>query len=162
VFGIEELVREIKAGDMAPDFDLPTDGNFSLCLSNLRGKNVILYFYPRDHTPGCTLEAQVFASFNDLFESLNTVVIGVSKDTPASHDKFKLKHKLPFTLVSDEKKLMCTDYGVLKEKNMFGKSYMGIERSTFLIDTNGIIRKIWKKVGVKGHIAEVLAAIRDL
>ncbi len=153
---------ELKEGHFAPDFTLDTDGARHMTLSSLRGKNVVLYFYPKDDTPGCTVEAKDFALDAPLFESANTVVIGVSKDTVASHDKFKEKHCLPFALASDANSTVCEAYGTWVEKNMYGKKYMGISRDTFLIDKTGKIRKIWRKVKVDGHVHEVLNEVRKL
>ena len=143
----------------APDFTLKVDGNNEITLSNFTGKNVVLYFYPKDDTPGCTTEAKDFANAAAEFASLNTVVIGISKDTVASHDKFKAKYSLPFILASDITCEISKMYGVWIEKSMFGKKYFGIDRSTFLIDKNQIIKKIWRKVSVTGHVKEVLATI---
>ena len=152
----------LSVGDKAPNFEMPTDGNGTVSLADLKGKNVVLYFYPRDNTPGCTTEA---CDFNDNlpdFDKVDAEVIGVSKDSVESHDKFKAKKELNFTLASDENTSVCEDYGVWKEKNMYGKKYMGIERTTFLIDKEGIIRHIWPKVKVKGHVDEVLKAVKEL
>lgn len=152
----------VNVGDAAPDFTLPTDGNGSLSLSELRGKKVILYFYPKDDTPGCTTEACAFRDDYPNFTDIGAEVIGVSKDSTAAHDRFKTKHGLPFPLVSDTEGTLCEAYGVWKEKMNYGKKYMGIERSTFLIDGNGVIRNIWRKVKVKAHAEEVLSAVRAL
>lgn len=145
----------------APDFTLKTDGNNEITLSNFVGKNVVLYFYPKDDTPGCTIEAKGFADAAAEFANLNTVVIGISKDTVASHDNFKAKHSLPFILAADITCEVSKMYGVWIEKSMFGKKYFGIDRSTFLIDKNQIIKKIWRKVSVTGHVSEVLATIKS-
>ncbi|WP_339778793.1 thioredoxin-dependent thiol peroxidase [uncultured Thalassospira sp.] len=152
----------IAVGDKAPDFDLPTDGGGHVKLSDLRGKPVVIYFYPKDMTPGCTTESCDFRDQNPDFAALNAKIIGISKDSAARHDKFKAKHDLNFTLASDEESDTCEKYGVWKEKSMYGKKYMGIERTTVLIDGEGVIRNIWEKVKVKGHVDAVLAAIKAL
>ena len=152
----------IDLGGKAPDFTLPTDGNGSVTLSKLAGKKVVLYFYPKDDTSGCTAEACGFRdSFPDYGEA-GAVVIGISKDAVASHDKFKKKHGLPFILASDTGGDVCEKYGVWVEKSMYGRKYMGIERATFLIDGKGVVRGVWHKVRVPGHVAEVLKAARAL
>ena len=149
-------------GDAAPDFSLPRDGGGTVSLSDLKGKAVVLYFYPRDDTSGCTKEAIAFTEMGDEFAKANTAIIGVSKDTVAKHDKFKAKHDLSVALGSDEDGSVCEAYGVWVEKNMYGRKSMGIERSTFLIDGDGVIRGAWRKVKVAGHAEAVLAAARDL
>ncbi|HXP31895.1 MAG TPA: thioredoxin-dependent thiol peroxidase [Stellaceae bacterium] len=151
-----------KIGDKAPDFTLPTDGDGSVHLSKLRGKKVVLYFYPKDDTSGCTAEACGFRDTFPNFRRIEATVIGISKDSVASHDKFKKKYQLPFTLASDTEGKVCEAYGVWIEKSMYGRKYMGIERATWLIDEKGVIRNIWHKVKVPGHVAEVLAAIKAL
>jgi thioredoxin-dependent peroxiredoxin len=148
----------LAVGDKAPDFTLPTDGGGEVSLKALKGKTVVLYFYPRDDTPGCTTEACAFRDQLPDFSKVKAVIIGVSKDSVASHDKFKSKFKLPFPLASDADGKVCEAYGAWGEKSMYGKKYMGIERSTFLIDANGVVRNIWRKVKVDGHAAEVLKA----
>jgi peroxiredoxin Q/BCP len=153
---------QLKEGNFAPDFTLDTDGNGQVTLSELRGKNVVLYFYPKDDTPGCTLEAKDFADNMTGFNANNTVIFGVSKDPVKSHDKFKEKYCLPFTLASDANSTVCEAYGVWVEKSMYGKTYMGIERTTFLINSKGKIVKIWRKVKVDGHVDEVLSEVRSL
>jgi thioredoxin-dependent peroxiredoxin len=152
----------LAIGQSAPDFTAPTDGNGRLTLSALRGEAIILYFYPKDDTSGCTQEACGFRDHLPDFGKLGARVLGVSKDGVRAHDKFKAKHQLPFTLVSDEVGDICERYGVWKEKSMYGRKYMGIERTTFLIDRAGIIRGIWPKVKIPGHVEEVLAAAREL
>ena len=152
----------VELGNKAPDFTLPTDGNGSVTLSKLKGKKVVLYFYPKDDTSGCTAEA---CGFRDLFPDYGgtgAVVIGISKDSVASHDKFKKKHELPFILASDAGSDVCEKYGVWVEKSMYGRKYMGIERGTFLLDAEGVVRGAWRKVRVPGHVAEVLKAARSL
>jgi peroxiredoxin Q/BCP len=148
--------------DTAPDFTLPRDGGETLTLSALRPKNVVLYFYPRDDTPGCTKEAIAFTGLGDAFAAANTQVIGISKDTAAKHDKFVAKHDLGVALVSDAESDVCEQYGVWVEKNMYGKKSMGIERATFLIDGTGKIVQIWRKVKVPGHAEAVLEAAEAL
>ncbi|MEA4837801.1 MAG: thioredoxin-dependent thiol peroxidase [Rhodospirillaceae bacterium] len=152
----------IEAGANAPDFTLPTDGGSSVTLSALKGRTVILYFYPKDDTSGCTAEACAFKEALPDFSGAGAVVIGVSKDSPSRHDKFKAKYSLGFTLASDEEGRVCEAYGVWVEKSMYGRKYFGIERSTFLIDGQGRIARVWRKVKVAGHAAEVLAAARAL
>jgi thioredoxin-dependent peroxiredoxin len=148
----------LKPGDKAPDFTLPTDGKGTVTLSKLRGRKVVLYFYPKDDTSGCTAEACGFRDAFPDFGKTDAVVIGVSKDSVASHDKFKKKHGLPFILASDDDGAACERYGVWVEKSMYGRKYMGIERATFLIDGNGVIREVWRKVKVPGHVKAVLTA----
>ena len=154
--------RELKVGDKAPDFTLPSDGGGSVSLAQLKGKSVVLYFYPKDDTSGCTAEAIAFNQNAKSFKSAGAVVLGVSKDSPASHDKFKSKYDLALTLASDEDTKLAQAYGVWVEKSMYGRRYMGMERATFLIDGKGVIRQIWHKVKVPGHAAEVLAAVKAL
>ncbi len=152
----------VDVGDKAPDFELPTDGNGSVKLSDLAGKPVVIYFYPKDMTPGCTTESCEFRDAEPDFGAVDAQIIGISKDSAERHDKFKAKHDLNFILASDENDTTCEDYGVWKEKNMYGKKFMGIERSTFVIDGDGVIRNAWRKVKVKGHVAEVLEAVKAL
>jgi peroxiredoxin Q/BCP len=150
----------LAQGDAAPDFTLPTDGGGEISLASLSGKTVILYFYPKDDTSGCTKEACGFRDQLPDFSGADAVVIGVSKDSVASHDKFKAKYDLPFTLASDRDSDVCERYDTWVEKSMYGKKYMGIERATFLIDKAGKIARIWRKVSVTGHVEEVLAAAK--
>ncbi|MEY4872604.1 MAG: hypothetical protein RLZZ563_1934 [Pseudomonadota bacterium] len=152
----------VATGAIAPDFTLPRDGGATLTLSALRPGKVVLYFYPKDDTPGCTLEAQDFTARLADFTAAGTTVIGVSKDSVKAHDKFCKKHGLGITLVSDETGHTCEDYGTWVEKSMYGKTYMGVERTTFLIDGTGKVAQVWNKVSVKGHADEVLAAARAL
>lgn len=152
----------IKAGDIAPDFTLPRDGGQLITLSALRPGKVVVYFYPKDDTPGCTLEAQDFTARLADFTAAGTTVIGISKDSAAKHDKFCKKHGLGIILASDESSSTCEDYGVWVEKSMYGKTYFGIERTTLLIDGTGTVAQVWNKVSVKGHADEVLAAARAL
>jgi thioredoxin-dependent peroxiredoxin len=150
----------LEIGDKAPDFTLPTDGAGTMRLSDLKGQNVVLYFYPKDDTSGCTAEACQFRDLFPKFGRTDTTVIGISRDSIASHDKFKKKYKLPFTLASDEQGKVTERYGVWVQKSMYGRKYMGVERSTFLIDGKGVIRGIWRKVKVPAHAEEVLNAIK--
>lgn len=152
----------LDVGDKAPDFELPTDGNGSVKLSDLAGKPVVIYFYPKDMTPGCTTESCEFRDAEPDFSAVDAQIIGISKDSASRHDKFKAKHDLNFILASDENGTTCEDYGVWKEKSMYGKKFMGIERTTFVIDGTGVIRNAWHKVKVKGHVTEVLEAVRAL
>lgn len=152
----------ITAGASAPDFTLPRDGGANITLSALRPGKVVLYFYPKDDTPGCTLEAQDFTARLADFTAAGTTVIGVSKDSVKAHDKFCKKHGLSIILASDEAGHTCEDYGVWVEKSMYGKTYMGVERTTFLIDGTGKVAQVWNKVSAKGHADEVLAAAKAL
>ena len=152
----------LDVGDKAPTFTLPTDGGGDISLKDLKGETVILYFYPKDDTSGCTAEACAFRDALPDFSKVNATVIGVSKDPVKKHDKFKNKYDLTFPLASDEDGKVCDAYGTWVEKSMYGRKYMGIDRSTFLIDGNGVIRAIWRKVKVPGHIDEVLKATQAL
>lgn len=152
----------ISVGDKAPDFTLPRDGGEEITLSAMYPKAVVLYFYPKDDTPGCTKEAIAFTEQASAFEAAGAVIIGVSKDSAAKHDKFIKKHELTVALASDEEADTCEKYGVWVEKSMYGRSYMGIERATFLIDGTGTVLKIWRKVKVPGHADEVLEAVKAL
>lgn len=152
----------VNEGDIAPDFSKPTDGGDTITLSALRGKPVVLYFYPKDDTPGCTKEACGFRDMLPDFSAVGATVIGVSRDTVAKHDKFKAKYDLPFPLLSDEDGTVCESYGTWVEKSMYGRKYMGIERATFLIDATGTVVRVWHKVKVAGHVDEVLAAVQSL
>ncbi|WP_074380663.1 peroxiredoxin [Bartonella doshiae] len=151
------MIKQMK-GSPAPNFDLPRDGGGRLCLSDLQGKPIVLYFYPKDDTSGCTNEAIDFTRLKTKFEEIGVVIIGVSPDSIEKHDKFKIKHGLDIILVSDEEKTTLQAYGVWIEKSMYGRKYMGLERSTFLIDSTGIIAEEWRKVNVSGHAENVLAA----
>jgi len=149
-------------GDKAPDISLPRDGGEMVNLSDFAGKKVVLYFYPKDDTPGCTKEAIGFTESVDAFAALDTVILGVSKDSIKKHDKFVAKHDLKIALLSDEEGDVCERYGTWVEKSMYGKTYMGIERATYLIDANGNIAQAWHKVRVPGHVDAVLEAVRAL
>lgn len=149
-------------GAPAPDFTLPVDGGGSISLSGLKGRKVVIYFYPKADTPGCTKESIDFSRLKPAFERANTTVIGVSADAVAAQDKFKAKHALTVPLASDPDRAMIERYGVWVEKTMYGKTFMGIERATFLIDAEGIVRKVWHNVKVEGHAEEVLTAAQAL
>ncbi len=149
-------------GQTAPDFTLPRDGGGTVSLSSFRPGKVVIYFYPKDDTPGCTIESIDFTAKGTEFAAAGTTVIGISKDSVKSHDKFVKKHALGITLASDETGTTCEDWGVWVEKSMYGKTYFGIERATFLVDASGNIARAWPKVTVKGHVDEVLAAAQAL
>jgi thioredoxin-dependent peroxiredoxin len=152
----------LEVGDKAPDFSLPADDGAKASLKALKGKTVVLYFYPKDDTPGCTAEACAFRDALPDFSKVKAAILGISRDPVASHAKFKTKFHLPFPLASDEDGEVGRAYGVWAEKSMFGRKYMGIERSTFLIDGKGIVRNVWRKVKVNGHAEEVLKAAASL
>lgn len=152
----------IDAGDKAPDFTLPADGGGQVSLTDFKGKSVVLYFYPKDDTSGCTAEACAFRDAMPDFSKVKAQVIGISRDPVKSHDKFKAKYGLTFPLLSDEDGAVCEAYGTWVEKSMYGRKYMGIERSTFLIDRHGVIRAAWRKVKVPGHAEELLKAAAAL
>jgi peroxiredoxin Q/BCP len=161
----EELAKAYnmpQAGQKAPDFTMPTDGGGTVSLKSLKGKKLVLYFYPKDDTPGCTTEAKDFRDLHAEFEAAGIVIIGVSKDDVKKHEKFKTKHCLPFALGSDAEGNVCEAYGTWQEKSMYGRKYMGVQRSTFLIDSNGTIAHVWPKVSVTGHAKEVLEAANAL
>lgn len=149
-------------GDKAPEISLPRDGGEVVNLSDFAGMKIVLYFYPKDDTPGCTKEAIGFTDSVDAFAALDTVILGVSKDSVKKHDKFVAKHDLKIALLSDEDGNVCERYGTWVEKSMYGKTYMGIERATYLIDTDGKIAQVWRKVRVPGHVDAVLDAVRAL
>ncbi|WP_417689561.1 thioredoxin-dependent thiol peroxidase [Roseibium sp.] len=152
----------LAAGSVAPDFELDTDGGNRIRLSDLKGAPVVVYFYPKDDTPGCTKEAIAFTELAPEFEKLGISIVGISPDTAAKHDKFKAKHNLSVTLAADPDQAASNAFGVWVEKSMYGKKYMGIERSTFLIAADGTIARTWPKVKVPGHAQEVLEAAKDL
>ena len=152
----------LAVGDLAPDFDLPTDGGGQARLSDYKGRNLVLYFYPKDDTTGCTNEANGFSELASEFAKVGTTVIGISKDSVKSHDKFKAKYGLDFTLASDVEGKTVEAYGAWVQKKLYGREYMGIDRSTFLIDGEGKIRQLWRKVKVPGHVAAVLAAAQEI
>lgn len=151
-----------KAGRMAPDFDLATDGGGHIRLSDLRGKKVVVYFYPADDTAGCTIEAIDFSTARAAFAAAGTEIIGISPDSEGSHDRFKTKHRLGIILAADPDKTALKAFGVWGEKTTFGRRYMGVERSTFLVGADGRIAREWRKVRVAGHVEEVLAAAQAL
>ena len=155
-------INKVKIGEKVPEFSLPSTGNKTVELSELKGKNIIIYFYPKDATPGCTIEGQNFRDNIRKFSLLNTVVLGVSRDKISLHEKFKKNQKFPFDLLSDEDEKLCKIFNVMKEKNMYGRKFFGIERSTFLIDKKGILRNEWRKVKVKDHVKDVLQTLKKL
>jgi peroxiredoxin Q/BCP len=157
-----DMAKDLSVGDVAPDFDLATDGGGRARLADFNGKAVVLYFYPKDDTTGCTAEAIAFSGLKAKFGAAGAAVVGVSPDSAASHDKFKRKHDLGVELAADPARSAIEAYGVWKEKSMYGRKYFGVERSTFLIDGEGCIAKIWRKVKVPGHAEEVLAAAKTL
>lgn len=155
-------MSELETGQPAPTFTLPRDGGSTLTLSDFAGKPVVLYFYPKDDTTGCTAQAIDFTQLKPQFEKAGAVVIGVSPDSAKKHDKFKAKYQIGIDLVADEERKALEAYGVWAEKSMYGRKYMGVERSTFLIGSDGKIARIWRKVKVPGHAAEVLEAVKAL
>jgi len=155
-------MNTVEVGKKVPDFELPATGDQNIRLADLKGKNVVIYFYPKDSTPGCTLEGQAFRDDYNKFIRANTVILGVSRDSIKSHENFKAKQDFPFELLSDKDETLCKLFDVIKMKNMYGKEVMGIERSTFLIDAKGVLRQEWRKVKVDGHSEELLAAAKEL
>ena len=155
-------MKKLQKGDIAPDFCLKDQDEEMICLKDFKGRNVVLYFYPKDNTPGCSLEAMTFTRYKDEFEKYNTTILGVSKDSCASHKKFIENKDLNITLISDSEKEIQEKYGVWRLKKFMGKEFMGTIRSTFLIDSNGMIRKVWDNVKVKGHVEEVLVEVKSL
>jgi len=155
------MVR-VKLGKKVPDFTATATNDSVFSLSENMGKNVVIYFYPKDNTPGCTKEGEDFRDQFEEFISNNTLVVGVSRDSVKSHDKFICKYNFPFDLIADEDETVCQLFDVIKEKNMYGRKYMGIERSTFLINTNGTLVDEWRKVKVKGHVEKVLDALNNI
>lgn len=153
---------KVALGKKVPAFSLPATGDKEISLADCKGKNLVLYFYPKDSTPGCTTEGQDFRDKINTFRRRKTIVLGVSRDSLKSHENFKAKHKFPFDLLSDSDEKLCQLFDVIKEKNMYGRKVMGIERSTFLIDDKGVLRREWRKVKVPGHVEEVLEAIKEL
>jgi len=153
---------KVTIGKKIPDFSLPATGDRDIKLSDYKGKNVVVYFYPRDSTSGCTTEGQNFRDSITTFRRRKTVILGISRDSVKSHENFKTKQAFPFDLLSDSDEKACTLFDVIKEKNMYGRKVMGIERSTFLIDDKGILRREWRKVKVAGHVNEVLEAVKEL
>ncbi len=157
-----EIMSTAKLNRVIPKLKLPATGDTTIDLKDLRGSKVVVYFYPKDSTPGCTTEGQDFAANHGKFKRQKTVILGISRDSVASHEKFKAKYNFPFELLSDSEEKACAIFDVIKEKNMYGRKVMGIERSTFLIDEAGKLRQEWRKVKVKGHVDEVLAAVKEL
>jgi len=155
-------MSKVKIGNKVKDFKALATGDKTIKLSELKDKKVVLYFYPKDSTPGCTLEGQDFRDNMRKFSSRKTIILGVSRDSLKSHGSFKEKQCFPFDLLADEDEKLCNQFDVIKEKNMYGKKVLGIERSTFLIDEKGILRAEWRKVKVDGHVAEVLEAVKNL
>jgi len=155
-------VSKTEVGRKAPKFSLPSTAGDRFSLADARGSNLVIYFYPRDNTSGCTREAQDFRELHGAFRKANTVIVGISPDSIESHHKFKTKFKLPFALLSDEDRKSCELFDVIREKSMYGRKFMGVERSTFLIDADGQLRREWRKVKVDGHAAEVLEAAKSL
>ncbi len=155
-------MRTVELNKKIPDFELPATGDKTIKLSNLAGKKVVLYFYPKDNTPGCTKEGQDFRDHFEEFGKAGAVILGVSRDGIKAHENFKAKQAFPFDLLSDKEETLCRLFDVIKEKNLYGKKVMGIERSTFLIDEQGVLRREWRKVKVPGHVEEVLAAVKAL
>ena len=152
----------LEVGNMAPDFETDIDGGETIRLSDFRGKKVVIYFYPKDNTPGCTKESCEFRDSHSEFIGEDCVILGVSRDSVRSHDNFRSKYDLPFRLVSDSDGGICESYSVWVQKKNYGREYMGIERSTFLIDSDGVIRNIWRNVRVNGHVDTVLESVRAL
>jgi peroxiredoxin Q/BCP len=152
----------VAIGKKIPSFRATATNGETITNKDLAGKPFVIYFYPKDDTPGCTLEGQGFRDHHSRFERLGVRVLGVSRDSIASHEKFRAKHSLPFDLIADEDERLCQQFGVIKEKNMYGKKTLGIERSTFLVDGEGVLRKEWRKVKVDGHVSEVLDAAKEL
>ena len=153
---------KVKLGKKVPDFTAAATNNSEFSLSGNIGKNIVIYFYPKDNTPGCTKEGENFRDQFELFRSKNAIVVGVSRDSIKSHDKFICKYNFPFDLIADEDEKICQLFDVIKEKNMYGRKYMGIERSTFLIDADGTLINEWRKVKVKGHVEEVLGSLKNI
>ena len=152
----------VEMGKKVPAFELPATGEKTIALSSLKGINIVLYFYPKDNTPGCTTEGQNFRDSIAKFKRQNCVILGVSRDTVRTHENFKTKQKFPFDLLSDTEEELCNLFDVIKLKNMYGKKHLGIERSTFLINDKGVLKQEWRKVKVAGHVEEVLTAVKAL
>lgn len=155
-------MSELSIDQPVPDFNATATNDTSVNLSELRGKNLVIYFYPKDHTPGCTTQGQDFRDAYGDFQAANTEIFGVSRDSLRTHENFKAKQGFPFELISDPEETLCKHFDVIKLKKLYGKEYMGIERSTFLIDAQGVLRQAWRKVKVKGHVQEVLDAAQSL
>jgi len=155
-------MSQITIGKKVPNFTSPATGEKSISLSDLKGKKVVIYFYPKDNTPGCTTEGQNFRDSHAKFKRANAVILGVSRDTVRTHENFKTKHEFPFDLLSDTDEALCQLFDVIKEKKLYGKTHMGIERSTFLIDEKGTLKQEWRKLKVAGHVDEVLEAVKSI
>ena len=155
-------MTKVSLGKTIPEFKGRITNDLIIKVSDYKGQNIVIYFYPKDNTPGCTKEGEDFRDYFTDFKKNNTIIIGVSRDSVASHDKFTCKYNFPFKLISDEDEKVCQLFDVIKEKNMYGRKYMGIERSTFLIDEKGILVNEWRKVKVKGHVEQVLEALNKL
>ena len=155
-------MSKVEPGKKVPDFEAQATGGRSVRLSDLKGRNVVIYFYPKDSTPGCTREGQDFRDHYAEFQALDTEIFGVSRDSLASHERFREKQGFPFDLISDPEEELCRLFDVIHEKNMYGRKVLGVVRSTFLIDREGVLRREWRKVKVPGHVEEVLAAVREL
>ncbi|HSG93787.1 MAG TPA: thioredoxin-dependent thiol peroxidase [Methylotenera sp.] len=155
-------MSEVTLNKPVPDFELPSTGDKNVKLSDLRGQNVLIYFYPKDSTPGCTLEGQQFRDHINEFEQLNTVIFGISRDSIKKHENFKKKQAFPFDLLSDADETVCNLFGVMQLKKLYGREYMGVDRSTFLIDADGFLRHEWRSVKLKGHIEDVLTTLKSL
>lgn len=156
------MTQIVELGKSVPTFSAQATSEKTITESSLQGVNTVIYFYPKDNTPGCTTEGQDFRDHIEAFKAANTVIIGVSKDSLRTHENFKAKHEFPFELISDPEETFCKLFDVIKLKKLYGKEYLGIERSTFLIDSDGGLAKEWRKVKVKGHVEEVLAAAEAL
>lgn len=155
-------MSSIAVGKKVPNFTIPATGEQEISLKDLQGKKVVIYFYPKDNTPGCTTEGQNFRDHYNKFKRAGAIVLGVSRDSVKTHENFKAKHEFPFDLLSDKEETLCQLFDVIKEKKLYGKVHMGIERSTFLIDEKGVLKKEWRKVKVPGHVEEVLAAVKEI
>lgn len=152
----------VTLGKKVPNFSLPATGDQEISLKDLKGKKVVIYFYPKDSTPGCTTEGQNFRDNYNKFKRANAIILGVSRDSLKAHENFKTKQQFPFELLSDKEETLCQLFDVIKEKKLYGKVHMGIERSTFLIDESGVLKKEWRKVKVPGHVEEVLSAVKEI
>lgn len=152
----------VEVSQVVPDFELSANGDRTISIQTLRGKNVVIYFYPKDNTKGCTTESVDFKDHYAAFEAANCEILGVSRDSVRSHENFVKKYDFPFALLSDSDEKLCNIFDVIKEKSMYGKTYLGIERSTFVLDPQGRLVKAWRKVKVKGHVAEVLSFVQEL
>ena len=155
-------MEKVALGKTVPDLTVKSTNNKKFTLSSLRGKTVVFYFYPKDDTPGCTQESKDFRDHHKEFQRAGAEIFGISRDNLESHEDFKCKYEMPFELIADENEGLCKAFDVIKEKNMYGKKSMGIERSTFIIDPKGVVRREFRKVSVPGHVAEMLAAVQEL